>query len=88
MLLGHQVEKGMLVRFMADNASPFEIQWASEILKKGETYTVTDIFKDQWGCYIYLEGIPRKSFKCYMFSDAGSYVPEEEKRMPAAAKKK
>lgn len=81
MMERHEPEKGMLVRFLADNAFPFEIQLAEEKLVKNETYTISDIYKDEWGCYIYLEGVLNKSFKCTMFEDAGTYRPEEEPPM-------
>jgi hypothetical protein len=77
MLERHTAEKGMLVQYTADNAFPFEIEQASKLLKKGKNYTISDIYKDIWGCYIYLEGVPDKSFKCFMFNDVGLYVHEE-----------
>lgn len=87
MLEGREAEKGMLVRFMGANASDFEIECAKRILKVGQTYTIDAIFKDRWSTYLYLEGIPNKSFKCFMFDDAGTYVPEPVKTVKAPKKK-
>lgn len=88
MLTRDKVEKGMLVRYAAMNAFDAEIESANHILKKNQSYTISDIFKDKWGCYLYLEGILRKSFKCEMFEDAGIYVPEEEPKKVAKPRKK
>jgi hypothetical protein len=91
MLDRKDVEKGMAVRFTGKDGLAFAIEQASKILNKKDIYTISDIFKDKWGCYIYLEGVPNKSFNCLMFDDAGIYVPEEpkqEKKVVAPKKKK
>ncbi|MDK2600498.1 hypothetical protein QO179_23660 [Bacillus stercoris] len=80
MLHEHDLEKGMCVRFLAKNASEFEINNASKVLSKGECYHVSKIYVDMWGCYIYLDEVPNRSFKSIMFEDAGAYIQKKKLR--------
>ena len=70
------VERGMKVRFTGTGASEYELARANRHLKAGESYYITDVFKDQWGCYIYVKGVPKQSFKLEMFEDGEAQVKQ------------
>lgn len=58
---------GDIVEYLSRNASTFQLEQADLVFEKGKRYTVSDIFADSWGIYLYFEGIPNKSFRSEMF---------------------
>jgi hypothetical protein len=59
---------GDVVEFLGKNAVEFHLEQSKKVLEIGKRYVVSDIFADMWGIYIYVEGVPRKSFRSEMFA--------------------
>lgn len=78
MLTRNNIRKGMTVCFTASNAFPIQVEQAAKRLETGEVYRIASIFEDKWGAYLYLDGIPDRSYTCTMFehSEGDPVVPE------------
>lgn len=74
---------GDTVEFMGKNALQFHVEQSKKVLEVGKRYTVSDIFVDKWGIYVYLNEAPRKTFRAEMFA-----LIKSAGGNPNAAKKK
>lgn len=62
-----KIKPGDKMRFLGEGGYPFQLERALRHLTPGEIYTVSNVYVDEWGVYLYFEGIPNKSFPEDMF---------------------
>lgn len=72
---------GDTIEFMGKNALDFHVEQSKKFLEVGKRYTVSDIFMDKWGIYVYLNEAPNKTFRAEMFafikSSGGSHAAKK-----------
>lgn len=61
-------EPGDVVEFLNRNYHEYTLEQARRKLVQGQRYTVRNIYVDNWGIYLYLEGIEGQSFRAEMFA--------------------
>lgn len=63
------VKKGDRLKYVgAGRALPFQVKRANKLLNKKTPYIVQRVYEDEWGIYVYLEGIERRSFPLNLFT--------------------
>lgn len=69
---------GDVVEYLGRNAHENLIAFANSHLTVGQRYVVNNIFADQWGIYLYFEGVPGKSYRSEMFAYIKNKFEEKE----------